>query len=108
AGDLLDMAGYATIDAQIVVVHKYISRLQELVPLLVCSGNHDCDEKNPAGEFVATWLRKAEGERVWVDGQSVPLHGDLYTAFPWWDGPVSRQDMEQQLERERAQIRKRW
>ncbi len=108
AGDLLDMAGFATIDAQIVVVLKYLGQLQEKIPLLVCSGNHDCDDKNQAGEFVATWLHKAQGEQVWVDGQSVPLHGDLYTSCPWREGPVSRQDVEQQLEQERARVRKRW
>jgi Icc-related predicted phosphoesterase len=110
AGDLLDMGGFAGIDAQIVVVLKYMSRLQDQIPLLVCSGNHDCDDKNPAGEFIATWLRKAQGEQVWVDGQSAPLDGDLYTVFPWWDGPSSRQDVEQQLEQERAlaRVRKRW
>ena len=79
AGDLLDMAGFASIDAQIVVVLKYMRRLQDQIPLMVCSGNHDCDDKNQAGEFVATWLGKARGERVWVDGQSISLQGDLYT-----------------------------
>jgi Icc-related predicted phosphoesterase len=108
AGDLLDMGGFASIDAQIVVVLKYLSQLQQRVPLLVCSGNHDCDDKNQAGEFVATWLHKAQGEQVWVDGQSVPLQGDLYTACPWREGPVSRQDVAQCLEQERAQARKRW
>lgn len=108
AGDLLDMGGFASIDAQIVVVLKYLRTLQEHVPVLVCSGNHDCDAKNPAGEFVATWLRKARGERTWVDGQSAQLRGDLYTACGWWEGDTSRQDVEELLERERVQQRRRW
>ncbi len=108
AGDLLDMGGFASIDAQIVVVLKYLRQLQDRIPVLVCSGNHDLDEKNQDGEFVATWLGAAGGGQLWVDGQSVPLHGDLYTACAWRDGPISQQAMGEQLDQSRGQTRKRW
>ena len=35
-----------------------------------------------------------------LSGQSAALRGDLYTACPWREGPVSRQEMEQKLEQE--------
>jgi len=40
AGDLLDGASFVTTNAQMVVVLKYLERLRELKPLMVCSGNH--------------------------------------------------------------------
>ena len=40
AGDLLDVAGHADLDTQIVVVSQYLERLRGLTHVLVCSGNH--------------------------------------------------------------------
>ncbi len=57
AGDLLDVASIASPKAQITVVTKYLARLKDNAKLLVCSGNHDLDGRNPAGEKFAKLQR---------------------------------------------------
>src|SRR3989304_3295080 len=56
AGDHLDLASIVDGRAQSVVVRKYFSRLRAKTRLVICSGNHDLDAKNAAGEKVAKWL----------------------------------------------------
>src|SRR6476661_1843480 len=70
AGDHLDIASIVDGRAQSVVVKKYFSRLREKTRLLICSGNHDLDSKNEAGERVAKWLRGSNNEGVRSDGES--------------------------------------
>ena len=50
AGDHLDVASLVDGRAQSVVIRKYFNRLREKSRLLICSGNHDLDSKNEAGE----------------------------------------------------------
>ena len=50
AGDLLDTNSMVEPGTQILVVLKYLERLRGLTRLLVCSGNHDLDALNAAGE----------------------------------------------------------
>ena len=70
AGDHLDVASLVDGRAQSVVIRKYFDRLREKTRLLICSGNHDLDSKNEAGEKIAKWLgtsqnaRRAVGRRV--------------------------------------------
>ena len=59
AGDLLDITSTVELETQIVVVLKYLKRIRARTRLLVCSGNHDGDERNQADEWVATWLARA-------------------------------------------------
>lgn len=108
AGDLLDLAGFADLDTQIVVVKKYLSRIRERAPLVVCSGNHDGDERNAAGEHVARWLTRLRMENVTVDYQSIEIGGVLVSVFPWWDGEVTQREMRAFLESERARARRPW
>ncbi|MCC6486094.1 MAG: metallophosphoesterase family protein [Candidatus Hydrogenedentes bacterium] len=100
AGDLLDLAGHADIDTQIIVVEKYLTRLAALAPVAVCSGNHDLDGENGAGERYAEWLRHVEIEGVSVDSQTL-FHDSLtITICPWWDGENSRSQVQAHLERD--------
>lgn len=108
AGDLLDLAGHADLDTQIVVVLKYLDRIRSRAPLIVSSGNHDGDTKNEENEFIAEWLLRARKENLHVDGDSVMLTDDLFTVCPWWDGPVTREAMRAFIDREREKPRKRW
>jgi len=108
AGDHLDIASIVDGRAQSVVVKKYFSRLREKTRLLICSGNHDLDSKNEAGEKVARWLQNSQTLGVLSDGESL-LEGDtLFTLCPWWDGPVSRAELGRQLEKASAKRAKRW
>ncbi len=108
AGDLLDIVSVVEPDVQIVVVSKYLERLSEKTTMIVCSGNHDGDVKNAAGEFVARWMQGIRGDRVHVDGDSFMLGDDLVTVCPWWDGEVTRTEMVVMLEAAASAERRRW
>jgi Icc-related predicted phosphoesterase len=108
AGDLLDLAGHADLDTQIVVVLKYLDRIRSQAPLLVSSGNHDGDVKNDADEFVAQWLLGARKENLHVDGDSVSISGNLFTLCAWWDGPVTRDALNELIEDHGDKARNRW
>src|SRR4029079_13829435 len=50
AGDALIIASLLHVRAQIVVMQKYLSLLAGVTLVVLCSGNHDLDERNPEGE----------------------------------------------------------
>src|ERR1700748_3888970 len=56
AGDALDVGSSVDFRAQIVVVKKYLARLSGLTRVIVCSGNHDLDERNAEGEKISRWV----------------------------------------------------
>jgi Icc-related predicted phosphoesterase len=107
-GDLLDLGSIVDIDVQILVVEKYLARLREITRLLVSSGNHDCNVRSEAGESVCKWLQDARAGQLFVDGDRVELAGMLITICPWWDGPVSRADVEKLLVRDAERTEARW
>lgn len=107
-GDLLDISASLDLEIQIVVMEKYFERLRNATLLIVCSGNHDGDRRMPNNESIAGWLREAKGPRVVVDGDSLDLDGTLITVCPWWDGPVSRAEVEAQLARDAVKPKSRW
>jgi len=108
AGDLLDLASMVDREAQTVVVLKYLERIARKAPLLVSSGNHDGTERNTADEAIARWLEEAREGGVLVDGDSWERDGTLFTIFPWWDGPVSREEVAQLLDKESKKTFKKW
>lgn len=108
AGDHLDLASLVDGRAQSVVVRKYISRLQAKTRLLICSGNHDLDSHNAAGEKVARWLLGSRNKGLLSDGESLAVGDTLFTVCPWWDGPVTRNELGEQLAKAAAERPKRW
>jgi len=107
-GDLLELGSILEPDVQIVVVEKYLGRLCQQKPLLVCSGNHDGDARSAANESTCHWLRDLKAGQLFVDGDSVELGDVLITICPWWDGPVSRAEVESLLARDAEKPKKRW
>jgi predicted MPP superfamily phosphohydrolase len=91
-GDLLDLSSALDPDIQIAVIEKYLYRLLQQTRVVVCSGNHDLDSRNAAGEAVAGWLYDAKAANLFLNGTSVELSGALLTICPWWDGAVSGTD----------------
>ena len=73
AGDLLDIASAVPLDAQIAVVLEYLARFAERTTTVVCSGNHDLDHRNAAGEKATAWITEARAGGVVVDGDSVTV-----------------------------------
>ena len=107
-GDLLDLASDLDADVQIAIVEKYIRLLQQEGQVVVSSGNHDGDSRNAADESVAEWLRSIRGERLHADGDSFDLGDTRITVCPWWDGELSRGELQAQLEQEAQKVRGRW
>jgi Icc-related predicted phosphoesterase len=107
-GDLLDLSSPLDADVQIAIVEKYLGLLREKSQVVVSSGNHDGDSRNAADESIAEWVQSARAERLHVDGDSFDVGDTRITVCPWWDGEVSRRELELQLEREAALVRGRW
>jgi Icc-related predicted phosphoesterase len=108
AGDHLDLASIVDGRAQAVVVKKYFSRLQAKTRLLICSGNHDLDSRNAAGEKVAKWLLGSRNKGVLSDNESLVVGDTLFTVCPWWDGPVSRAAIGDLFAKAAAKRTKQW
>ena len=97
SGDLADVVNPVPIDVQSVVLGKYLTTLAERSVVLASSGNHDLDGPGAHGEQVASWLRRASAERVHTDGASVDMGDVRFTVCPWWDGPITREEVAAQL-----------
>lgn len=108
AGDLLDVASIASPKAQITVVTKYLARLKDNAKLLVCSGNHDLDGRNPAGEKFAKWMSKISDLGIPADGNNFSINGSMFTILPWWDGPELLQEIENQIEMDSVKNKNSW
>jgi len=108
AGDHLDISSAVGMDVQIVVIKKYLRRLQTKVRLVVSSGNHDLNARDAAGERTARWLMEARGFGFLVDGERLEVEDTLITVCPWWDGPSGRDQVGDLLARDAAQRKGRW
>lgn len=87
AGDLLDVASGVPLDAQIAVVLEYLGRFAERTTTVACSGNHDLDHRNEAGEKATGWMAEARARGTAVDGDSIRVGDWTVTACAWWEGP---------------------
>jgi Icc-related predicted phosphoesterase len=111
AGDALDLGSSVAFRAQIVVVRKYLQRIAAATRLLVCSGNHDLDSQDAAGEKTARWIAELRALGIAADGDCVVVQDMLFSICPWWDGPVARDRLFAQLEadaQKRAGMRWVW
>jgi Icc-related predicted phosphoesterase len=109
AGDHLDIRSYVEADAQIAVVLEYFRRIATKSIVVACSGNHDLNAQNGAGERAAVWLEAASGPMVHVDGASVTDDDAHITVCPWWDGPRTRESVDAFLAAEAARaVGRRW
>jgi Icc-related predicted phosphoesterase len=107
-GDLLDVGGALDPDVQVVMVEKYLRRLRRQTRLLVVSENHDADARTAAGEWFSRWLIRARGDGLFVDGDEVLLPQATVTLCPWWDGPVSRAELETRLNQAAPRVAGKW
>jgi Icc-related predicted phosphoesterase len=108
AGDHLDLTSMVDGRAQVVVVRKYLDRLKDRARLITCSGNHDLDSRSAAGEKVAKWMRDLDRIGVPTDGGSLVVDDTLFTICAWWDGPIERAAIGEQLRADAARRGKRW
>jgi Icc-related predicted phosphoesterase len=108
AGDALEIASLVDFRAQAVVVKTYLARIAALTRVIVCSGNHDLDERGDDGEKVAHWVRGLDRLGITCDGESTIIAGTTFTVCPWWDGPVAKAAIERQLEAAAAVPKAGW
>lgn len=109
AGDLLDIASIVPLEAQIVVVRKYLARLVSEAPVLVTSGNHDILKSVGSETRDARWMQDKQTLDYKVDGEDYTV-GDLYISLlPWWESDEQRSEIERQLEKQSVNaVGKRW
>jgi len=108
AGDLLDGASFVTASAQMVVVLKYLERLREIVPLIVCSGNHDLNHAYSSGERYARWVPYVRNAQAHADNETFELDGFTFTVCPWWDGEIAKKAIGRQLGEAATTRRGKW
>lgn len=108
AGDHLDIASTVDWRAQTVVVKKYVDRIRAKTRLITCSGNHDLDSHDASGEKVAKWIRDFRDRDIPADDQSVFIDDTLFTICPWWEGPTTRQRVEDQIAADALKEKRRW
>jgi len=107
-GDLLDLVSIVERDVQATVALKYLNKIAEKTRVVVSSGNHDCKDKLPNGEWSAAWLQESRSDLTSVDGDAVMLDGTLFSVLPWWDGDSVRAEVDDQLQRDAARERSNW
>lgn len=95
-GDHLDLAGHVDLGAQIAFMKRYLERLAETTHVIVDSGNHDLSVRGDHGEKLAGWLHELD-EVITTDGQAVEIGTDLVSSCAWWEGPVTRAQVVDQL-----------
>ncbi len=108
AGDHLDIASAVALEAQIVVLLKYLQRVGSRARLLVSSGNHDLNARDAAGEKVARWMSRVRQLGVAADGDAVEVGDTLFTICPWWDGPEAQKAVDAQLARDADRPKRQW
>jgi len=108
AGDHLDISSAVEIRAQVTVIQAYLRQIGARTRLLVCSGNHDLDAFNNAGEKYARWILRARQFGVPTDNDSIVVDDTLFTICPWWDGPDTCSRVGLLLERDSKKARKHW
>ena len=94
--------------AQIVVVKKYLTLLSGITKVILCSGNHDLDERSAEGEKIARWIGEVRELGIACDGDDLVIGDTLFTVCPWWDGPQVKQRLEDQLRDAAAKRPGRW
>src|SRR5207244_9113012 len=83
AGDALDVGSFVDFRAQILVVKKYLSLLSGMTRVILCSGNHDLDERSAEGEKIARWIGEVRELGLACDGDSFASVDTFFTVWPW-------------------------
>jgi Icc-related predicted phosphoesterase len=108
AGDHIDTFLGVPGEVQIAALSASLAALARKTRLLVCSGNHDLNARNAAGEKAADWLDAVRGPALAVDGDTTLIGDTLFTVCPWWDGPHARAGVEQMLQEASLRRQGRW
>ena len=108
AGDHLDISSAVSLDAQVVVILKYLQRVGVKTKLLVSSGNHDLTARDGDEEKIARWMTRVRLLGVPTDGDWFEIGDTAFTICPWWDGPCARERVDAQLARDAERRPAKW
>jgi len=108
AGDHLDISSTVSLEAQCVVIGRYVDLVRSVRPLAISSGNHDLTGPDAAGEQCALWLPRLRAPGVVIDGESMSTADTLITVCPWWDGEHGRASVAAQLAADAMRRPARW
>lgn len=108
AGDLLDISSSVSLEAQTVVMLRYLSLLKAAGRVIVSSGNHDLTGSDANGEQCALWLAEARADGIPTDGDTIEFGDTLVTVCPWWDGPLGRAELDARLDADAPRRGRRW
>lgn len=108
AGDHLDGNQPVPAYVQIKALRASLAAIAAQRPLFVCSGNHDLNTRDAAGEKNAGWMQECRAESLAVDGDSALVGDTLITVCPWWDGPAGRDAIGAMLDAAAARRVARW
>jgi Icc-related predicted phosphoesterase len=97
AGDSLSIRSAVPLEVQSVTILEYFSLMHSVTRLAVSSGNHDLTGPDTNREQSALWLSEARASGIPTDGDSLEIDGVLVTLCPFWDGPVGRARVAEQL-----------
>lgn len=97
AGDSLSIRSAVSLDAQSVVILRYLSLLESVGRVAVSSGNHDLTGPDAHREQGALWLAEARTMGIGTDGDSLTVGETFVTICPWWDGPIGKAAVDAQL-----------
>lgn len=97
AGDSLNINSPVPLEAQSVVVHRYLALIASETRLVVSSGNHDLTGPDAGGEQSALWLHDERRSEILTDGDALVHESTRITICPWWDGPLGRAEVVSQL-----------
>ena len=107
-GDSLNISSAVPLEAQSIVVIRYLEEIASRAQLVVSSGNHDLTGPDEHGEQTALWLSHVRRMGIPTDGDSVLVDNTLFTICPWWDGPQGRSEVALQLQADAARRPARW
>jgi Icc-related predicted phosphoesterase len=108
AGDSLNISSAVPLDAQSVVVQRYLELIAPTTRLVVSSGNHDLTGPDAGGEQSALWLHEQGDARIHTDGEALLVDDTLISICPWWDGPLGRAEVVAQLTADAARRPETW
>ena len=108
AGDQLNIASPVALSTQSFVVRNYVELIAQRATVVVSSGNHDLTGPDEHGENAALWMSGLRDVGAFTDGDSTWADDTLVSVFPWWDGPIGRERVAEQMRVDAGRRSTRW